>query len=230
MGDIITRKCACCKGEIEIDVHDIKDVIFYNKLYYHANCFEEMAKQKAASKRGKPQMWQEALDRLWELEAETNKMLKSALTKDELNDWLLAHYDVAVVPVRLWQIVADLERGAYKGKRCRPVSMEMLLGVWKWGQRKLDEIAANNRANHKGPADDNARLVYDLAILVGKVPSYLTYKEKQKTTVIELARNTSYDEVDMSRIGQQKKEVKKDISDIFNDLYVEQVIHIGREF
>ena len=99
--------------------------------------------------------------------------------------------------------------------------MEMLLGVWKWGQRKLDEIAANNRANHKGPADDNARLVYDLAILVGKVPSYLTYKEKQKTTVIELARNTSYDEVDMSRIGQQKKEVKKDISDIFNDLYVE---------
>ena len=117
--------------------------------------------------------------------------------------------------------MADLERGSYKGKRCRPISMEMLLGVWKWGQRKLDEIAANNRANHKGPQNDEARLVYDLAILVGKVPSYLVYKEKQKSAAIELARNTVHEEVDISRIGQQKKKVKKDISDIFNDLYIE---------
>ena len=99
--------------------------------------------------------------------------------------------------------------------------METLLGAWKWGQRKLNEIARNNKTNHKGPQNDEARLVYDLAILVGKVPSYLAYKEKQKAAAIELARNVSYDEVNMSKIGQQKQENKNDISDIFNDLYIE---------
>lgn len=222
MSDIITRKCACCKGEIEIDVHDIKDVIFYNKLYYHANCFEEMAKQKAASKRGKPQMWQEALDRLWELEAETNKMLKSALTKDELNDWLLAHYDVAVVPVRLWQIVADLERGVYKGKRCRPVSMEMLLGVWKWGQRKLDEIAANNRASRNGPSNGDDRIRYDLAILLSHINDYIKYTQRNKEEVADIAakvRNTKKFDYEKIYEQAQKKTETDDILNLMNDIF-----------
>lgn len=220
MANVMVRKCNDCKGAITIDVNDIKDVVYFKKYYYHKSCFEKLATKKSLSKRSSSD-WKEALDNLWELETETKKMLKSSIDKDELNDWLLSHYDITVVPSRFWQIVADLEHGIYKRKKCRPVSMETLLGAWKWGQRKLNEIARNNKTNHKGPQNDEARLVYDLAILVGKVPSYLAYKEKQKAAAIELARNVSYDEVNMSKIGQQKQENKNDISDIFNDLYIE---------
>ena len=92
---------------------------------------------------------------------------------------------------------------------------------WKWGQKKLDEIKQYNKANHKGPDNDNARLMYDLAILIGKMPNYLAYKAKQEATARELVQNDNYQDVDMSRIGQKKQEKKEDISDIFDDLYVE---------
>lgn len=222
MGDTMTRKCACCKSVIEIDKNNINDVIFFNKLYYHSRCFEDMATKKAASKRGKPQMWQDALDRLWELEAETKKMLESYIAKDELNEWLLEHYDIVEVPSRLFQIIADLEIGKYKGKRCKPVKVSTLYGCWKWGQRKLNEINQYNKSHNKGPTDDSARLMYDLAILIGKIPNYLAYKEKQKAAEIEMSNAFSFNnDVDMSRIGQGKQIRKKDISDISDDIFTE---------
>lgn len=217
----MVRKCAACPEPIEIDKKHTSNIVFYKKKYYHSKCFCDLATKRSQAKIKSASEWKEALDNLWELEAETEKMLKSSITKDELNDWLLSHYDIAVVPSRFWQIVADLGRGIYKGKKCRPVSMEMLLGVWKWGQRKLDEIARTNKVNHKGPQNDEARLVYDLAILVGKVPSYLAYKEKQTKAKNEMARAIEYNDIDMSRVGQGKQTIRKDISDISDDIFVE---------
>jgi hypothetical protein len=222
MGNMITRKCACCKGEIAIDKNNLNNILFFNKLYYHTKCFEEMAVKKAASKRGKPQMWQDALDRLWEIEAETKKMLESYLAKDELNMWLLEHYDVIEVPTRLFQIIAELELGKYKGKRCKPVKASTLCGCWKWGQHKLDEIDQYNKTHNKGPSDDSARIMYDLAVLIGKVPNYLAYKEKQKAARNEMVRTAiMYDDIDMSKIRQGKQTKRKDISDISNDIFTE---------
>lgn len=222
MGDVLTRKCACCKGDIEIDPHHIYDVIAFEKKYYHSACFEKMAAEKAASKRGKPQMWQEALDHLWELEAETKKTLEKYVAQDGLNKWLLEHYDIVMVPNRFWQILADLENGKYKGKHCNPVKMETLYGCWKWGQKKLNEINQYNKANNKGPANDEARIMYDLAVLVGKVPQFLKYKEQQQAAKIEMAREAmSLTDVDMSKVGRGKQVQRRDVSNISDDIFVE---------
>lgn len=222
MGDVVTRKCACCKGTIVIDRNDISNVLQFQDKYYHSDCFEAMATEKAASKRGKPQMWQDALDHIWELEAETRKMLEHFWAKDDLNEWLLENYDVTMVPNRFWQIVAELESGVYKRKRCKPVNIDTLCGCWKWGQRKLDEINQYNKSHNKGPTDDNARLMYDLAVLVGKIPNYLAYKEKQKAAQNEMVRTTmSNDDIDMSKIVQGKQIKRKDISDISDDIFTE---------
>ena len=215
------RKCAECKKMIKIDRDNITGILKFQDKYYHTECFKEMTTHKAASKRGKPEMWQNALDNVVVLETETKKILESSIAKDDLNEWLLKNYDIVAVPTRFWQMVADLERGIYKGKMCRPTSMQTLLGTWKWGQRQLDSIARSNKANHKGPQNDEKRLVYDLAILVQKVPSYLAYKDKEKTAAIEMIRSMSCDEVDMSKVGQKKQIIKENIADIFNDLYVE---------
>lgn len=222
MGEIITRKCAKCKGDIEINRNNITNVLQFQGKYYHYDCFEEFATQRAESKRGNPEQWKEALENIWELEAETKKMLEHFWAKDDLNVHLLNNYNITMIPTRFWQVIADLESGTYKGKRCKPVSINTLCGCWKWGQRKLNEINQYNKSNNKGPKDDNARLMYDLAVLVGKVPNYLAYKEKQKAARNEMARTAvSHDDIDMSKIGQGKKTKRKDISDISDDIFTE---------
>ena len=217
------RKCAACPKPIEIDKNHTSDIIYYKKKYYHSNCFCDLATKRSQAKIKSASEWKKALDNLWELEEETEKMLKNSIVKDELNDWLLSHYDIAVVPARLWQIMADLDRGMYKGKRCKPISIEMLVSVWKWGQRKLDEIARSNKANHKGPQNDETRLVYDLAILVGKVPSYLSYKEKQKAVENErqreLKENIKIDYGKMANSTKKNDNNLQDISSLVDDLF-----------
>lgn len=197
----MVRKCAACPKPIEIDKEHTSNIVYYKKKYYHSNCFCDLATKRSQAKIKSASEWKDALDNLWELEADTKKMLESALTKDELNDWLLAHYDVAVVPSRFWQIVADLERGIYKGKKCKSVPMETLLGAWEWGQKKLDSIAKNNKANRRGPQNDEARLVYDLAILIGHISDYTKYINKIKSAEIE-------------RENKRKEEIKVDYNKI----------------
>lgn len=189
MGEIVTRKCNKCKGVIEIDKHCISDVICFQGKYYHYNCFENMASEKAASKRGKPQMWQEALDHIWELEAETKKVLEQFIARDDLNTWLLNNYDIVTVPSYFWQLVADLEGGMYKRKRCKPVSVVTLCECWKWGQRNLNKIAVNNKMAHKGPENDVDRLRYDLAVLISKYPLFLKHKSKTSVAAATKAEN-----------------------------------------
>ena len=222
VGDIVTRKCACCKGVVEIDRNNIVDVLYFQDKYYHSKCFISMAEEKAASKRGKPQMWKDALDRIWELEAETKKMLEHYFARDELNAWLLENYDITMVPSRFWQVVADLEMGKYKGSRCKPVSVNTLCGCWKWGQKKLNEIHQYNKSQSKGPADDNARLMYDLAILVGKVPQFLAYVGNQKAAEMERRRDIQENvKVDYSKIANNATAGNnlQDISNLVDDIF-----------
>jgi hypothetical protein len=123
-------------------------------------------------------MWQEALGHIWELEAETKKMLESYIAKDELNSWLLDNYDVVTIPSYFWQLVADLESGKYRNKKCKPISITTLYPMWRWGQKHLDKIELSNKSNRKGPKNDNDRLRYDLAILISHTEDFKKHQNK----------------------------------------------------
>ena len=213
------RKCAKCKGTIRIDHDSIFDIIFYKKLYYHKECFCNLAEERSKSKRGKPEEWKNALDNVLMLETDTTNMLRGLCAKDDLNVWLLEHYDIATVPSRFWQIVADLECGKYKGKRCKAVNMETLLGAWKWGQRKLDSIARNNKMNHKGPDSDDARVMYDCSIIVSKVPNYLSHQSKMKMVQVEEKRDSAKTHINYDNIirTEVKHEGLDDISALLDE-------------
>ena len=216
------RKCGACPKPIEIDKEHTSNIVYYKSKYYHSSCFCDIATKRSQSKIKSASEWKEALDNLWELEAETEKMLKSSIAKDELNEWLLYHYDIAVVPARFWQIVADLERGAYKGKKCRPISMEMLLGVWKWGQRKLDEIARNNKMRCKGPTNDADRINYDLSILINHISDYekyLTRSRAEETNKQTQKETTKINYNSISNRSETKYEGLDDISDILDEVF-----------
>ena len=223
MGDVITRKCACCKNEIVIDVDDVRDVVYFEGLYYHSTCFEEMAARKAASKRGKPQKWQDALDRLWELEAESKKMLEYRIAQDELNEWLLEHYDIVEVPKRFWQVVADLGAGKRNGKKCKPLNVCMLRDLWKWGQTRLDQIAVDNQSKAMGPSTDVDRIRYDFAILLKHVEDFKKHQNKVAAEKIEARiykekenHNINYNNISKSN---GNKNMDGDISDILDEIF-----------
>lgn len=220
MANMLERKCAKCKGVINIERNHIADVIYFDKKYYHESCFEEMASQKAASKRGKPQMWQDALDNIWELEVDTKIMLERFWVKDDLNAHILKEYDIVVVPSRFWQIIADLENGMYKSKKCKPVSMDIILGAWRWGQKKLNEINISNKKNHKGPSDDSGRLMYDLSIIVSKIPNYLAHTAKMKAVSATSSQSASKTKINYDNLENKTGAHDiNDISDLLNEIF-----------
>ena len=179
-----------------------------------------MATEKAASKRGKPQMWQDALDHIWELEAETKKMLEHFWAKNDLNEWLLANYDVTIIPSRFWQIVAELESGMYKRKRCKPIKISDLYECWKWGQRNLNKIAVNNKMNHRGPENDVDRLRYDLAVLITKYPSFLKHKSKTSATVLANKLETKQPKIDYGVLEKNNNNNdENDILDFIDEMF-----------
>lgn len=220
MDNIVTRKCTHCKGEIEIDKNNITGVIQFQNKYYHYDCFESTATQKASSKRGKPKMWQEALDNIWTIEEETKQILAHIIAKDDLNTWLLDHYDISVVPSYFWQLVADLENGTYKQKKCKPIKTKQLYNMWVWGQKHLDKIAMSNKRNRKGPTSDNDRLRYDLAILLGHQEDYKKHLVKAQVQEIERQQRQKENiQVDYNKIKTiNTNSGLGDISDLLDDI------------
>lgn len=220
MVELIHRKCAVCNNSIEIDRHHISNIVFYKKKYYHSICFRDLAIKRSQSKSKLASEWRDAIDNLWKLEMDARKMLEHRFYSDELNEWLLNHYDVSVVPGAFWQVIAGLESGTYKGKMCKPISIGTLLECWKWGQKKLDEIKQYNKVNHKGPDNDNARLMYDLAILIGKMPNYLAYKAKQEAAEAERQMQLKENiDIDYSKIKvASSADGLGDISDLLDEI------------
>jgi hypothetical protein len=181
-----------------------------------------MATEKAASKRGKPQMWQDALVNMSNFEAEIKSVLEYTVARDDLHLWLLDNYNITTTPEWFWTTVSNLHNGMYKRKRCKPVPIRTLCECWKWGQHKLNEINKNNKSHNKGPTNDNERLQYDLAILVSKVPQFLAYKEKQKAAEMERQREMKENiKVDYNKIVNNTSQSNnlQDISSLVDDIF-----------
>lgn len=65
MNDIsLNRICSDCKNEIIIHKDNIDEVVLYDGVYYHKDCFIHMCNEKLQSKRCKKIKWQSALDSL----------------------------------------------------------------------------------------------------------------------------------------------------------------------
>lgn len=223
MPDVILRKCKACPQPIEIDLNSINNVVFYKTSYYHKTCFCDLAQKRAESKKGKYAEWQYALDHLSELEIDAKDRLEYPAIKDSFNEYLLKNYNVVAVPDRLWEVAATLEKGMYKRKKCKPISIKILHEAWQWGQHKLNKIDKQNKMNHKGPTSDEERILYDLAILVHKVPNYLAYKEKRASEEIERRRElTESIKIDYSKITNNSKKNEnflQDISSLVDDIF-----------
>lgn len=224
MAEVRERQCHACKNQIEIYKNNIVDIIYYKKYFYHKSCFCKLAGEKSKSNRGKPADWQYALDNLSAFEDAAREQLEYPFIKDDLNDYLIENYNVVAVPDRFWLVTTELIQGKYKRKKCKPIPLKILFETWKWGQRKLNKINSDNKMANRGPSDDKERILYDLGVVVSKVPNYLAYKEKQKAAEIErereLKENVRIDYCKIANNTQRKDNNNfQDISSLVDDLF-----------
>jgi hypothetical protein len=185
MAETIKRKCNQCKKEILVERNNMRGPVLYKGIYYHSNCFCELCEEKKATLKRGLLFWQEALDNIERYKDDAEEKSKYQFAKDDLNEWILQHYDVMSLPNRFWNVVADLENGVYNNKKCKPVSVELLLNTWRWGQRNLDKINRRNKMHNKGPKDDAQRVNYDLSVIISHVPDYLKAKTKREAEEAE---------------------------------------------
>ena len=222
MSEVITRKCNKCKELIEINLDNIDEVIYYKRVYYHKSCFVEKATKSAAKNISTASEWQKVLDNFSNIEKETKEVLRQSIGRDMLNNWILNHYDVDMVPSYFWQLVADLKNGKYKSKKCKPIYTDTLALMWKWGQNNLDKIYANNKNKRQGPSSDTERLNYDLAILLSHSSDYTKYVTRTKEEASEIAtRVEKANKFDYEKIYKEskKQEAQRDILDLMNDIF-----------
>lgn len=216
------KKCAHCGEIMEIDIDNICDIAQFKANYYHSACLLELAAKRKKNKRH-AEYWDTMESDIAKYEKAAKDTILFVTGRDKLNEHILTHYDVVTPPKRLWEALSDLDEGKYRQKKCRPVSSMQIYETWAWGQHKLDETARYNKANNKGPKDDEARILYDFAIVVGKVPVYLKFREKQRVEDAERALKAKEAiKIDYNNISiktNEKSDGLDDISDLLDDLF-----------
>jgi hypothetical protein len=182
-----------CEKEIYFELDNISGIVRHGNAYYHSACFVDYCKGRAAES-GSP-LWQKYIDDMTPFENAAKEKINYKKTKDEFDHYLLEHYDIQKTESYFWMTVAQLEKGKYAQRKCKPVPLSTLFCAWKWGQKNLDSINRNNKKNRKGPKTDVERLNYDLSIIVKHIPDYLKAKAK-------------LDAEEAERVAREKERVK----------------------
>ena len=220
MSDILERKCGHCKQNIIIERNNISNVLYFDKKYFHNECFPEAVKTKPLTKAGKPSKWHKALDNIPALERKAKEELEYWWMRDDFNNWLLAHYDIVAPKQAFWAIVCDIENGKFRNKKCNPVPLETIAAAWYWGQKRLDEIDIRNKKNHKGPKNDDDRLLYDLSIIISKIPNYLAHVNKMKALEASTAQAKQETKINYANLEKPKNTNQlNDIYDLLDEVF-----------
>jgi hypothetical protein len=185
MAESIVRKCDHCKESIHIDRNNVHDVLMFKNKYYHNRCFEERVKQRLAGKQPHP-MWKDALDHVSEYENDAKEAIEFWFTRDDIYNHILEHYDVIKVESPIFTRIDAVITGTY-GRKSKPIDYADFVECWRYGQSKLEEIARKNRAAGKNITGE-ARVNYDLAVVVKKFPQWKKWQEKLKAERIEIEK------------------------------------------
>lgn len=216
------RICAECKKEIYINKDNVGDVIRFENSCYHYDCFINACKRKSKKSNASPK-WGEALTSIKEIKKESNIFLMNEIYKDDIFEFIQAHYDIKVVPKKIFTKLSDIYNGTYRGLTCC-IPPEDILDMWKRKMDYLNRVRAKNIT--LGNNMDVAQQVsYDISVLINKYDSYLKWKEKNK--IIEQEVNKVHKDilktVDLDKLSKmaqnQKKEDEDDIDSLLEELF-----------
>lgn len=211
------KKCATCKKELKIDrINFDQYILFEGKSYCH-DCFVETAEKRSKRKGAAQEKWLQALQNIDEIQTETDKTVEHIFQIDDIYQYVIKTYMLTNFPNQIFTTLNDIESGAYK-TLVKGIPLDDFLDMWKTYQMELDAIA-----NYKTFTTLVGRIMYDIAVLVGKSNDYYAKKRKLDASRAEMKqKNFNSIDVDMAKIGNKKKEKRNTVvGDVFNDLYVE---------
>lgn len=187
-----TRKCNICKKLIDISESSSDDYFFKQtrkvRTFFHSQCYTE----QQTHKKRKPLTEEECAFCISQIKTE-NEILKSEekktqekrLIKDQLYNFISDMYDISFFPKFFYVKMDSVYKGEYKGLK-KPVPPEHLLDMWEQKKSYLLKVHERNRTHGK-EIDGLQRVYYDLAILLSKYDSYLSWKDKQES--VQLNKN-----------------------------------------
>lgn len=217
----IKRKCNCCGECFYISNENIDDAIYYDKKTYHSKCFINICNKRSNMKRKDvSQKWIYVLKNLDQIKQESYEHLQTAVTKENIFNFIRDAYDVTIIPSTVWQKLGHIYDGTLKGMSFG-IPPEHLLDMWEKKISILNGIANRNTIKGKSMTIDQ-RINYDLSVLVNKYDSYLKWIEKQK--IIEAEKEIERNENIVSKsigysIPKTKEDGIDDISDLVDDIF-----------
>lgn len=220
MSATLIRKCAFCGEDIVLTKDDMH-IVSYKKKSYHTECFKTMCNGRVLKNNRYSSIYSDALQNLDQLESEAKKKLMHRFVQDELNEYLIVHYDVGALSRRFWSIIADIQSGKYNGRRCKPIELETLFDMWKYYKEELDRINLRNIKQGNNIFDEN-RVLYDLAIIMKNYGKIQREMKKEKVTAEEtkMATKTIKEKINyMSIGGKNTEDGQKDISSIMDEIF-----------
>lgn len=193
---MIKRKCHICKQDVILDQDN---VLYFKKKYYHFDCYVEYKLSNKRNKLSKDELVQQTL----KLQKLSINEVKDIVDKEKLYKWLQYNYNVVSLPKYFFTKIDSIYDGTYKGLS-RGIPAEDLLDMWQRKKKELDIIA--DKKKRKGEQIDGVgRIQYDLAVLLSKYDSYLSWKEKQKVyqqDQIRIAEETKNKKIDYDKINK----------------------------
>ena len=204
------RKCACCLEAIHIDRENSNKTICYKGKFYHFDCFVSLCDKKMESKRTSP-MWAEAKANIEKLVSETTTKQCAEVTKNDLNDWILSHYDVSFLGKQFYIKLNDIYNGTYKGLAYAISPME-LYEEWQYFWKELCEARAK-----KGIEGERA-VNYDLVVLLSRNMEYRKIKHKESVAREVREQQKELEAiVDVNAI-KVKRQTKNKIADLYKEM------------
>ena len=184
------RKCAMCNGIIQIDKNNTDQAIQYKKKFYHYECFHKLCDEKIASPRTSAQ-WQEVKQQIDDLVAQTTKEQTDNVARDELNRWIMAQYNLSCMSKRLYEKLASVNNGTYKGL-VYAISWTELLDEWKYYWDEICAVLGGKELVYE------AAVNYSIAILLSKNAEYreiLKRREAEEAARKVEVRNDDIDSI-----------------------------------
>lgn len=216
---MITYQCGLCKEQIVAKKENTEGIVRFDEKYWHKDCFITACHQRIGNKKFRKYNWQEALNNIIQWQNEAGELMKRAVEKDNLYNFLTSHYRVSFINNSFFTRLQAVYDGKYVGL-LYPISPEELLAEWEYYLPQLIEVR-----KFKNLTDDQA-IPYDLAIVLSKNAEYREIMEKKKVEEqVRVSQRTLEYEIDdkameaiQRSVGSQRQQASSRTADLFQEV------------
>lgn len=240
----VEKKCKNCKKTMRFSSDDVLDakVYYYMGSYYCKDCFENLCNNGIQKKSKK---WKAAYDNrdLYLTDAhnqlldllkkrksdkhsivigvfDLNEYVENVFAEHDINEFLKENYNVSTQSGFYHRYLQPLYQGTSNKYEGIKIPASHLLEMWK---TKLPSFRRQYQKRiQQGKSFTNVQLAaYDLAILVSKYESFLSWKQKQKALEQDQYKEDQNQKINYQvlNLANKKKNNDTEINNILGDIF-----------